>query len=137
MRHALWKGLAVGAAVGALAGRSWRKRLRYGPWGSLGLGLPEGVDSVGLALMQTTATSMLEGNRLAWRDNGEIFGAIEEAIRSARHSIHVDVYIWKPGQPGERLAELVCRRARGGGAGGGPVRPVGGRGVPPPPFPRP
>src|SRR5437899_780955 len=102
MRRAVWRNLAVGAAVGALAGRSWRKRLQYGPWGSLGLGLPEGVDSVGLALMQTTATSMVAGNRLAWRDNGEVFRAIDEAIRAARYSVHVDVYIWKPGEPGER-----------------------------------
>ena len=128
MRHALWKGLAVGAAAGALAGRSWRKRLQYGPWGSLGPGLPEGVDSVELALMQTTATSMVDGNRLAFRDNGEVFQAIEDAIRSARHSIHVDVYIWKPGLPGERLVDLVCRRAREGVVVRILVDPMGSRG---------
>ena len=128
MTRALLKGLAVGTAAGVLAGRSWRKRLRYGPWGALGLGLPEGVDSVGLALLQTTATSMASGNRLAWRDNGEVFQAIEAAIRRARHSIHVDVYIWKPGQPGERLAELVCRRAREGVAVRILVDPMGSRG---------
>jgi cardiolipin synthase A/B len=126
MRHALVKGLAVGAAAWA-ARHWWRKRLQYGPWGSLGIGLPGGVDSVALALLQTTATSMVEGNRLAWRDNGEVFDAIEEAIRAARHSIHVDVYIWKPGQPGERLAELVCRRAREGVAVRILVDPMGSR----------
>jgi cardiolipin synthase A/B len=128
MRRTVWKNLALGAAAGALAARSWRKRLQFGPWGSLGRGLPEGVDSVPLALMQTTSTSMVGGNRLAWRDNGEVFRAIEEAIRSARHSVHVDVYIWKPGQPGERLADLVCRRAREGVAVRILVDPIGSRG---------
>jgi cardiolipin synthase len=128
MRRALVKGFVAGTAAGALAARWWRKRLQYGPWGSLGLGLPGGVDCVGLALMQSTATSMLGGNRLAWRDNGEVFDAIEEAIRTARHSIHVDTYIWKPGQPGERLAELVCRRARDGVAVRILVDPMGSRG---------
>src|SRR5882762_715372 len=128
MDQALWKGLAVGTAIGALARRSWEKRLRYGPWGSLGLGLPEGVDSVGLALLETPATAMVPGNRLAWRDNGEVFKAIEDAIGSARHSIHVDMYIWKPGQPGERLVDLVCRRAREGVAVRILVDPMGSRG---------
>jgi len=128
MDQALWKGLAVGTAIGALARRSWDKRLRYGPWGSLGLGLPDGVDSVALALLQTTATAMGPGNRLAWRDNGEVFKAIEDAIGSARHSIHVDMYIWKPGQPGERLADLICRRAREGVAVRILVDPMGSRG---------
>jgi cardiolipin synthase A/B len=72
------------------------------------------VDSVGLALAQTTGTTFTGRNRVTWRDNGEVFDALEEAIRGARHSIHVDVYIWKPGQPGERIADLVCRKARAG-----------------------
>jgi len=123
---ALVTGLATGAALGALARRWWERRTRYGPWGSLGVGLPGGVDSVDLALMETTSTSMVRGNRLAWRDNGEVFEAMEEAIRGARHSVHVDVYIWKPGPTGERMAELVSRRAREGVVH-----------VQPPPAPRP
>jgi cardiolipin synthase A/B len=78
------------------------------------MGLSDGVDGVDLALLQVTGVSLLEGNRLAWRDNGEVFDAMEEAMRAARHSVHVDVYIWKPGKAGTRLAELACRRAREG-----------------------
>src|SRR5882757_6011801 len=109
MAHGVLKGIAAAAVAGALARRAWHKRLRYGPWGSLSAGLPEGVDSVGLALLQTTATSMVDENRLAWRDNGE-------------------VYIWKPGSPGERLADLVCGRAREGVAVRILVDPMGSRG---------
>ncbi|WP_052517609.1 phospholipase D-like domain-containing protein [Archangium violaceum] len=110
--------------------------MTFGPWGSLGRGLPEGVDSVGLALMQTTATSMVGGNRLAWRDNGEVFAAMEEAFRTARHSIHVDMYIWRPGQPGEQLAALACRRAREGVAVRILVDPIGSPGFPQQLYPR-
>jgi cardiolipin synthase len=114
MKRPLAAGLAVGAGLGILARRWWDRRTRYGPWGSLGLGLPGGVDGVGLALMQTTATSRAAGHRVAWRVDGEVFGAMEEAIRAARHSVHFDVYIWKPGGAGDSMAELVCRRAREG-----------------------
>ena len=114
MKTALTTGLAVGAALGTLGRRWWHRHMRYGPWGSLGRGLGGGVDGVDLALLQTTGASLVEGNRVQWRDNGEVFGAMEEALRRARRSIHVDVYIWKPGKVGERIAELVCRRAREG-----------------------
>jgi cardiolipin synthase len=73
-----------------------------------------GPGDVGNALAQATSVTLVEGNRLAWRHDGEIFDAIEEAVRSARHSVHIDVYIWKPGEAGTRLAELVSRRAREG-----------------------
>lgn len=113
-RHALASGLVVGAALGAFARRRWERRTRYGPWGSLGRGLPGGVSSVGLALTQTTATSLVGGNRVELREDAEVFDAMEEAIRAARHSVHFDVYIWKPGGAGDRMAELVSRRAREG-----------------------
>jgi cardiolipin synthase len=92
------------------------------------MGLTGGVDQVGLALTQATGTSFVEGNRLAWRDNGEVFDAMEEAISAARHSVHVDVYIWKPGKAGTRMAELVRRRAREGIAVRVLVDPMGSTG---------
>jgi cardiolipin synthase len=128
MRAAFAAGLATGATLGVLARRWWERRTRYGPWASLALGLAGGVDSVGLALLETTATPMVGGNRLVWKDNGEVFDAIEEAIRAARHSVHVDIYIWKPGQPGERMADLLCRRAREGVAVRILVDPIGSPG---------
>ena len=120
--------MAVGTGLGLVLRRWLNRRLRYGPWGSLGEGLPGGVDGVGRALLQTTSTEMLEGNRLTWRDDNQVFAAIEEAFRAARHSIHVDLYIWKPGQPGERLARLAAQRAREGVAVRIMVDPLGSPG---------
>ena len=98
--RALASGLAVGAVLGALARRTWDARVRYGPWGSLGMGLSGGVDGVGSRSTRRPARPFVEGNRVTWSDNAEVFDAMEEAIRAARHSVHVDVYIWKPGAAG-------------------------------------
>jgi cardiolipin synthase len=114
MKAALAAGLAAGATIGAVTRRWWERRTRYGPWASSAVGLAQGVDSIDLALLETTATPLVDGNRLVSREDGAVFEAIEEAIRDARHSVHVDVYIFKPGHPGQRIADLLCRRARGG-----------------------
>ena len=128
VKHPLASGLAIGAALGFAARRAWHRRTRQGALGSLGMGLSGGVDQVGSALVQATGVSLLGGNRLTWRDDGEIFDAIEEAILAARRSLHVDIYIWKPAGPGARIAELACRRAREGLAVRILVDPMGSTG---------
>lgn len=127
----LGAGLATGATLGASARRWWDRHAGSGPSGALGRSLPDGVDSVPLALLQATSTRMLEGNRATWRQNGGIFDALEEAIRGARHSIHVDLYIWKPGATGERIARAVAARARSGVAVRILVDPIGSPGFEP------
>jgi cardiolipin synthase A/B len=114
MRHPFATGVAAGTALGVLARRWWHQRSRAGALSALAMGLDGGVDQVGSALDQATGVNFVDGNRLAWRDNADVFDAIEERIREARHSVHVDVYIWKPGKAGARIAEAVCRRAREG-----------------------
>lgn len=128
MKRSLFAGLAVGTTLGVLARRWWDRRARAGARGSLRLGITDGVDQVGLALVQATGVSMLDGNRLTWRNDAEVFDAMEEAIRAARHSVHVDVYVWKPGEAGSRMAELVARRAREGLAVRVLVDPMGSDG---------
>lgn len=128
MKRPLVAGLAVGSTLGVLARRWWERRARSGARGSLHLGMFRGVDDVGLALLQATGVSLTDGNRLALRENGEVFDALEDAIGAARHSIHVDVYIWKPGKAGTRLAEAVRRRAREGVAVRILVDPMGSTG---------
>jgi cardiolipin synthase A/B len=107
-------GFVEGTSLMTLARRWWSRRTRYGPDGSLDIGLTQGMGSVDLALMQTTGVTPVDGNRVEWRDDTALFGAMEEAIDAARHSIHIDVYIWKPGYAGDRIAERVCSRARAG-----------------------
>lgn len=128
MNRPFTAGIAIGSALGVMARRWWESRARSGARAMLEMGMSDGIDGVGLALLQATGVSFSDGNRLTWRDNGEVFDALEDAIRSARHSIHVDVYIWKPGKAGGRIAEAVCRRAREGLAVRILVDPMGSTG---------
>jgi cardiolipin synthase len=49
-----------------------------------------------------------------WLDNGAVFPAIEEAIRGARSSVNVTLYIWRPGLPGDAFIPLFAERVRAG-----------------------
>src|SRR5512133_825241 len=128
MIRPLAAGLVFGTTLGALARRWWDRGARSGALGSLRMGLTDGPDQVGLALEQATGVSLVGGNRLAWRDDGAVFDAIAAAIEAARHSVHVDVYIWKPGRVASRIADLVRRRAREGLAVRILVDPIGSAG---------
>ncbi|MFT3769170.1 MAG: cardiolipin synthase [Minicystis sp.] len=47
-------------------------------------------------------------------DGDATFAAIEEAIRAARHHVHLEYYIYEPDQIGTRLRDLLVERARAG-----------------------
>lgn len=42
------------------------------------------------------------------------YAALEEALRSARHHIHMEYYIWQPDETGHSFRDLVIERARAG-----------------------
>ena len=44
----------------------------------------------------------------------ETFAAIEEAIRSAKHHVHLEYYIFEPDQAGTRIRDLLIERAKAG-----------------------
>ncbi|APR87038.1 Cardiolipin synthetase [Minicystis rosea] len=47
-------------------------------------------------------------------DGDATFAAIEEAIRAARHHVHLEYYIYEPDRIGTRLRDLLVERARAG-----------------------
>lgn len=47
-------------------------------------------------------------------DGDEAFAAIEEAIRAARHHVHLEYYIFEPDQTGTRLRDLLVEKAKAG-----------------------
>jgi len=70
---------------------------------------PAGV-SFAAALYQSLAVPMVSGHTLERIDNGAVFDAIVAEIAAARTSIHILVYIWKPGVASDRVvAALVAR----------------------------
>ncbi len=61
---------------------------------------------------ETRATT---GNRVnLFPETPEAFAAIEAAIHSAQHSIHLEYYIWQPDRIGTRIRDQLIERAKAG-----------------------
>ena len=66
------------------------------------------------ALQRELGAEVHPGNDLDLLENGAVFDAAEKAIRSARSSIHVVVYIWRgEGDPSARLGRAIEQRRPG------------------------
>lgn len=57
---------------------------------------------------------MVEGNAVDLLRNGEVFGALEQEISRARSSVHIVLFIWRPGEPSDRVTAALVERARQG-----------------------
>jgi len=58
---------------------------------------------------------IIDGNRVSNLENGiEIFPAMLEAVRSARHNVNFETYIYWSGDIGRAFAEALSERARAG-----------------------
>src|SRR3954462_10661007 len=56
----------------------------------------------------------IDGNALEIFENGAYFDALLESIACARHSVHFETFLWKKGVLGQRVANALSERARGG-----------------------
>ena len=74
-------------------------------------GDPEGFSN---ALYQAVGVKLTPGNRLEPINNGAIFDAIGEDLKRAKHSIDIVVFIWRAGDPGDRLLPIITERVRAG-----------------------
>lgn len=69
----------------------------------------------GLAtLAGLTNASVYRGNAATLFQNGALFDAIERDIRAARHSVHLETFVWSRGELERRTVDLLCRRATEG-----------------------
>ncbi|QAT81756.1 cardiolipin synthase [Corallococcus coralloides] len=66
------------------------------------------------ALYQTTGVRMEPRNRIRWANNGAVFDVMVEEIGRARASIHIVMFIWRPGRASDRMIEALAERARKG-----------------------
>lgn len=72
---------------------------------------PDFSQAVGALL----GASFLDGNRITTLSNGdEIFPAMLAAIRSARHTITFETYVFRPGQTAREFTAALAERARAG-----------------------
>jgi cardiolipin synthase A/B len=108
-------GAQAGASREELARHEMRTRLT----------IPPGPDGLSFALFQSLSTPLLPGHRADLVLNGRIFTALVEAIRGARESVHIQVYIWRPCEVSDRICEALIERARAGVACRVVVDPIG------------
>ncbi len=65
-------------------------------------------------LQNATGRTLEPGHRVDLVNNGEVFDALEALIREARVSIHLVIYIWKPGRASDRVLDALAERRRAG-----------------------
>ena len=57
----------------------------------------------------------ISGNRvIAFEEAQQTYSAIEQAIRSARHHVHMIYYIWQPDETGRFFRDLLIQKAKEG-----------------------
>jgi cardiolipin synthase len=115
--HPVW--LLVLAFIGVLAIASAILTLFFGlgrPSRSALLARPAvGSEAFMMAVSGSVNAPLMRGGTARLLNNGvEIFPAMVQAIRKARHSINFMVYIWEDGRASDQMIEALTERARAG-----------------------
>ncbi|MGQ0504154.1 MAG: phospholipase D-like domain-containing protein [Myxococcaceae bacterium] len=72
-----------------------------------------GGESLSFALYQSVGVEMAKGHKLQLLENGEIWDELVEAIVHAESSIHIVTFIWRDGDPSNRLIAALKNRKPG------------------------
>lgn len=108
-------GAHAGASRAELARHEMRTRLS----------IPPGAEGFSFALYQSLGVGLQSGHRAQLLLNRDLFDALEAAIRAARQSVHIQVYIWRPCEVSDRICAALEERARAGVACRVVVDPIG------------
>jgi cardiolipin synthase len=96
-------GLACGAGAPRPDGGAFRLRSE----------VPSSGDGFRLALFQTVGAQIRPGHAVSVVGNGDVFKAIEEEIRGAKSSVHIDTFIWQKGKASDGLLAAIAQRTKG------------------------
>ncbi len=66
------------------------------------------------ALAGLTDGSVHPGNSVTVLQNGNVFDAMQSDIRAARHTIHLETFVWTKGKIERQFVQLLCEKARAG-----------------------
>ncbi|WP_151635864.1 phospholipase D-like domain-containing protein [Noviherbaspirillum aerium] len=72
------------------------------------------IDELIPSLAGLTFSTAVPGNAVDILENGAFFDALIDSIRSARHSVHFETFLWKEGELGNRIAEALAGQAAAG-----------------------
>jgi cardiolipin synthase A/B len=109
MNAGVWASLLATVVVVQLLA-IWSIRRHRDP--SLKIDCDDCISDLVPSLSGLTLGTAVGGNRVEVLENGAFFDVLLQRIGQARHSIHVETFLWKDGQLGRRLAEALCERAR-------------------------
>ena len=90
----------------------WSIRSHRDP--TLSLDCSDAVDGLLPSLAGLSLGAVVRGNHLELLENGAFFDVLLDDIAAARHSVHLETFLWKDGELGRRVAEALCERARAG-----------------------
>jgi cardiolipin synthase A/B len=76
--------------------------------------VPSDLSGLSNALFQSAGVTLTEGHQVELVNNGTFFDALDAEMKRARSSIHIVVFIWRPGDPSDRLVPTLVERARAG-----------------------
>jgi cardiolipin synthase len=111
MDSALWFWSLV-ALVVVLAIVIWSIRLHRDP--SLKVECDTPIAELSNSLAGLTLGTPIPGNGYEVLQNGAFFDALIESIGTARHTVHFETFLWKPGKLGLRMANALAERAQAG-----------------------
>ncbi|TFY99912.1 phospholipase D-like domain-containing protein [Ramlibacter rhizophilus] len=106
-----WVAISAAVAAGSLL-VLWSVRRHNNPVLDLRCDLP--IDKLMPSLAGLTLGRCAPGNAVQVLENGAFFDVLVEHLRAARRSIHFETFLWKDGVLGQRLADVLCERARAG-----------------------
>jgi len=78
---------------------------------------PEAFPSIDAALpllAGLTESCVYYGNSARVLQNGALFPAMFEDIRNAKHTVHLETFVWAKGQLEKEFVEALCAKARAG-----------------------
>jgi cardiolipin synthase len=111
MGATFWSWLAFGL-VALLLLVIWSIRRHRSP--SLKVHTDAPIHDLVHSLAGLTLSTPVPGNSVVVHENGAFFDLLEERIRAARHSVHFETFLWKPGKLSDRLAQAFIDRAKAG-----------------------
>jgi len=76
--------------------------------------VPSDADGFSNAIYQASGVKLVPGNLVEPANDGKVFDLLVDDLKAARQSIEIVIFIWRPGDPGDRLLEAIRERAKAG-----------------------
>ncbi|MGV3493679.1 MAG: phospholipase D-like domain-containing protein [Ramlibacter sp.] len=111
MNSPLWPWLSL-VLIAALVVVIWSIRRHRSP--ILQVHADEGIAELMPSLSGLTLSTSVEGNSVQVLENGAFYDTLIARIRAARHTVHFETFLWKPGELDRRMMAAFLERARAG-----------------------